>query len=210
MNVRAQFMQLSFISEHSLEYIVVPSICEILRANYKRIVPIYYWATREGNTLSSELHDSLRVRILSVFPRRPKIESIYSDVIHGKINDSLLQFAKVAKSFGIPTIFCMPIIKSFLDISNDCKCLYFNVSRYEEGDIHFRVKNGVDGVEIDSEHKASITMLDSSAILTIMAEGKMLNWTEANLHLRQLRNVNVEHSFFWMSQYRPVYILLFE
>jgi hypothetical protein len=203
-------MQISFISEHSLEYIVVPSICKILRAKYKRIIPIYYWATREGNTLSSKLHSNLRVWILSVFPRRPKIDSNHSDVIYGKLNNSILHFAEVAKSIGIPTIFCMPIVKSFLDISDDSKCLYLDVSKYNEGDIHFRVNNNVDVISIDSEQKANLTILDSSAILKIQAGGKMMNWDEANLNMNQLRNVNDKYPHFWMSQYKPVYFILLE
>jgi hypothetical protein len=203
-------MQISFISEHSLEYIIVPSICKILRAKYKRIIPIYYWATREGNALSGKLHSNIRVRILSVFPRRPKIDSNHSDVIYGKLNNSILHFAEISKSIGIPTIFCMPIVKSFLDISEDSACLYLDVSKHNEGDIYFRVNNDVNIISIDSEHKANLTILDRSAILKIQAGGKIMNWDEANLNMKQLRNVNDKFSLFGMSQYKPVYFLLLE
>jgi hypothetical protein len=208
--LKAKFMQLSFISEHSLEYIVVPNICKILRAKYKRIIPIYYWVTREGNTLSRNLHSNIRVRILAVFPRRPKIDSNHSDVIFGKLNNSILHFAGAAKSIGIPTIFCMPIVKSFLDISEDSECLYLDVLKHNEEDIHFHVNNKDDVFSIDSEQKANLTILDSSAILKIQASGKMMNWDEANLNMNQLRNVNDIYSRFWMSQYKPVYLILLE
>jgi hypothetical protein len=203
-------MRLSFISEHSLEYVVVPRICEVLRANYKVIVPIYYWATREGNTLSRELHGNMKLRILSVFPRRPKVEKIDSDVVYGKINRSVMKFTEAANSFGIPTIFGFPLVKSFLDISNDCKCLFLNVTKYEDGDIHFKVKKEANSIDVVSEQKTIITMLDNAAILAIVSKGRVLNWDDALLHMNDLRNINEEYSRFWMSQYKPVYILLFQ
>jgi len=101
-------MQTSFISEHSLEYIVVPSICKILRAKYKRIIPIYYWATREGNALSGKLHSNIRVRLLSVFPRRPKIDSNQPDIIYGKLNNAILHFAEISKSIAFQQFFACP------------------------------------------------------------------------------------------------------
>lgn len=203
-------MRLSFISEHSLEYIIVPSISNILRARYKRIIPIYFWATREGNTLSNKLHSNLRVRILSVFPRRPKIESIDSDFIHGKLNTSILRFGEVAKSIGIPTIFCMPLIKSFIDISDNCKCLYLEVSKFNDCDIHFQVNCKSKAVSIESEHKSNITVLDKNDILEATSAGEMMNWDIANQNMNQLRHANDEYSSFWMGQYKPIYFIILE
>ena len=203
-------MNLSFISEHSLEYVVVPRICEILSASYKRIVPIYYWATREGNIVSRQLHSNMKLKILSVFPRRPKLDVIDSDVLYGKINQSVMEFAKAAKSCGIPTIFCLPLVKSLLDISSDCRCLYLNVSKHGGGDIHFRAIVESNRIDLDCEETASITRLDGAAIMTMVSEGRVLNWDDAILHLNQLRNVNDRYSRFWMSQYKPIYFLLFQ
>jgi len=104
----------------------------------------------------------------------------------------------------------MPIVKSFLDISDDSACLYLNVSKHNEGDIYFRVNNNVNIISIDSEQKADLTILDSSAILKIQAGGKLMNWDEANMNMKKLRNVNDKFSLFWMSQYKPIYFILLE
>jgi hypothetical protein len=203
-------MHSSFISEHSLEYIIVPNICNIISAKYKRIIPIYYWATREGNRMSDALHCNLRVRILSIFPRRPKIENVDSDYIHGKLNKSILRYAEVANSIGIPTIFCMPLVKSFIDISNECECLYLDCLKFNDVDLHFRVNYRDKAFNIESEYKSYLTILDETKILEKMASGTIMNWNDANQNMKQLRHVNEEYSLFWMSQYKPIYFLVME
>jgi hypothetical protein len=104
----------------------------------------------------------------------------------------------------------MPLVKSFLDISDDSACLYLNVSKHSEGAIYFRVNYDVNIISIDSEQKSDLTILDSSAILKIQVGGKMMNWDEANLNMKKLRNVNDKFSLFWMSQYKPIYFILLE
>lgn len=203
-------MQLSFISEHSLEYLIVPNICNILRAKHKRIVPIYYWATREGNTMSNSLHCDLKVRIFSIFPRRPKLEKTDSDYIYGKLNKSILHYAEVANSIGIPTFYCMPLIKSFIDISNECKFLYLDCFKKNDIDIHFRVNSKDSTSNIESQHKSHFTILNEINIIAKIDSGITMTWNDANKSMNQLRTVNDEYSLFWMSQYKPIYFLVIE
>src|SRR3989304_7928625 len=109
-------MQTSFISEHSLEYMIAPQIGAVLKHKFSKVIPIYYWSTREGSSISSKIHKDQKLQIMAVFPRRPKLEKNNSELIYGKINDSIIEFSGVAKSFGIPPIFCFPVITSLFDI----------------------------------------------------------------------------------------------
>ncbi len=204
-------MNFSFISEHSLEYIVIPRLSEMLREYYRRIVPIYYRATREGNMFSEKLHSNLQLRIFAAFPRRPKFENIASTVVCGKINESIMQFADAARSYGIPTIFCLPIVRSLRDITSDCRCVFLNVSQYVSGDIYFRVRDKGELVDVECEQNACVTPIDSAAVVAIAQKGQVLSWHDAILNLNALRNSNTRHhSSFWMSQYKPVYLLLLQ
>ncbi len=61
-------MPISYICEHTAEFLLIPKLMEFVKTRYTNVVPIYFWATREGNTLSRNLHSSLNVKILAFFP----------------------------------------------------------------------------------------------------------------------------------------------
>ena len=65
----------SFISEHTSEYILVPNIVRRLTQKFNQVIPVFLWLTREGNTTALEMMDGKQIRLLTAFPRRPKVLS---------------------------------------------------------------------------------------------------------------------------------------
>jgi hypothetical protein len=97
----------SFMSERSLEYVLVPEMLRILEPFCKNVVAIYFWKSREGGRLSARVHGEKHVRVAALFARRPKFAGS-PPLAQGKVNRELIRFAYAAKSYGIPAIagFC--------------------------------------------------------------------------------------------------------
>lgn len=62
----------SFMSEHSVELNMIPYLITILSRKYRRIIPFYFWATREGNKLSQSCDNNTKMRIVAIFARPSK------------------------------------------------------------------------------------------------------------------------------------------
>ena len=72
MSAKKQEQPVSFMSEHTVEYALVPKMIGILAPQFPRVIPIYFWATREGSRISRLCDVSGKVRVIAVFPRRPQ------------------------------------------------------------------------------------------------------------------------------------------
>lgn len=210
-------METSFISEHSLEYMIAPQISAVLKHKFSKVIPIYYWSTREGSSISSKIHTEQKLQIMAVFPRRPKLEKNNTELIYGKINDSIIEFSGVAKSFGIPTIFCFPVITSFFDIDGDSILISMSVLTYDPLDIHFCVNKGTKKINFYDNQENRIEILNANSIIELAANAKEYCWNESITKMNELRNASRRSRndydriwFVWMSQYKPIYFLLFK
>lgn len=87
----------SFISEHSSEYVLVPKLKRLLEQNNKYVVPIFPWSTREGNNYSINLHNNAEIRLISLFPRRPKYHKNFPNNVYFKINYELIDYVNTCK-----------------------------------------------------------------------------------------------------------------
>jgi hypothetical protein len=204
-------MKASYVSEHSLEYIMIPKLQVILSRKYRNVVPIYFWSTREGSALSKDVNNFRNLKLLSAFPRRPKLGKNEPHIIYGKINEDVLEFAQSAKSIGIPTVYCFPVINSLSDMTSNCKCIWMSITNNKAiGDLHFAINREAEEIAVDIEQGNQINVLSDADILSIAEEAKVFEWRDAILHLKELRRANMRSVGYWMTQYKPVYVLLFE
>lgn len=120
-------MATSFISEHSVEYILVANLTETLTTHFNRAIPIYFLSTREGSIISRECGPSQVVKVVSVFARRPKVNFAGQSVIEIKFNESILRTTKLSLSFGIPTFAAVPLASSIFDLRLDLDCAWFEL-----------------------------------------------------------------------------------
>lgn len=47
---------MSYISEHTAEYYLVPDLINILKEKYNFVSPVFPWVTRELSSLSKKIH----------------------------------------------------------------------------------------------------------------------------------------------------------
>ena len=94
----------SFISEHTAEYILIPQIVHELEKNFDKVIPLYFWATREGGIMARESLHPYQYKVIAVYPRRPKIDEVGAEANLIRLNDLLFDRAKTFGEKGIPVI----------------------------------------------------------------------------------------------------------
>ncbi len=201
-------------SEHTAEFVLVPKLVECIKTRYTNVVPVYYWATREGNNLSRDLHRNMNVKIIAFFPRRPKLDNKSPKLIYGKINSLIFEFANFASSLNIPTIAGLPIADSLLDLSQNPSIFWFHISKTEPKDITFEINKHNKKLNFHNNEKVAVKILVESDFDGIIEKSKLCNWEEAINNLRLLKPNNYSNRIFsrfnlW-GIYRPIFILAFD
>ena len=107
----------SYISEHSAEFYLVPSLKADLEKHFKYVAPLFPWINRETSKISKALHDGDCFRLLTMFPRRPKVDEKDHKRVFVTINRELLRFKEFAEEYGVPVIAGCPIATSFWELS---------------------------------------------------------------------------------------------
>lgn len=204
----------SFISEHTAEYVLVPTLARILSPVFSRAVPLYFWLNREGNTIAQRCMSGQSVRLIAVYPRRPKIEDPGQNHILVKVNAKLFEFARRAASLGIPVFAGVPLASSLTDLTLDLQCTWVRLTPQGtvDRDIEFGLtlegaKLGKEPLCADLEGPLQPDQL-VQAVLTGTQPGP---WEQAVENVRELRS-SVQsyglHPFF--GGYKPFYFLLID
>ena len=201
----------SVFCEHTAEFVLIPRIKRVLADCYEKVVPIYYWKTREGSLLSKEIHKYYKVRTLAVFPRRAKIKRLQPTTIFGKINKELIEFAKLSRSRGIPAIAGWPIVSTIDELDDSKQPVYLNLSEQYNEEFIFEIDiSTLDFVSVDPA-SVLVEFISEEEIPNIIgSSGYQMDWENALEVINELR-MSVRHNFFYMpfGGYKPVYMLIF-
>ena len=210
---------MSFICEHSAEFALVPQFSRILSAYAHRVVPLYFWKSREGNTLSAMCDDGRSLRAVALYARRPKIHAPDQSSITVKINSEIIRSSAYYHSMGIPVFCGVPCVSNILDFHADAQIAWFHLSaKHEEGD-------GYDDVEFAVSTDAKIMgacpspfvcgPLDDKTILRITrTAARETSWTDIITTIREVPPITYAYggapSYYhrWWGTYKPVFLLL--
>lgn len=202
----------SFFCERTAEYALVSVLQRSLASRFGSAIPIFYWKTREGNRVSSDLHKGCAVRILAMFARRPKIIGV-NNFVAGKINHELAQFARAARSVGIFTVAGFPAVMSILHLYDDPPIFWLPINSIGAGDIHFFTDlshSHPEPVDIEGHHVRTMTL--GQIQCAIEERSIVMPWDEAMQRIAELRLECCRgSSFFWfggIGGYKPVYFLM--
>lgn len=203
-------MATSFISEHSAEYILVPQISSLMAKRFSKVVPIYYWSSREGSSISYACGYQ-PVSVISVFARRPKITPPYQPHIEVKFNETIFETAAQADSLGIPTFAGVPLASSLQDLTLDAKCAWFELTGNNE-DVIYKVSLDGEMISRSSDSAAVDGPLSEEELLSrVTKKYREKDWYQALDNVRELRRGAPERRYwFGVGGYRPFYLLLFE
>ncbi|HEU4471154.1 MAG TPA: hypothetical protein VFR58_08730 [Flavisolibacter sp.] len=180
----------------------------MLHAKFTTVIPIFYWASREGNSLVKKSFKQ-PVRIVALYPRRPKVTGTTSDSIYVKFNEELFYWNEEFALEGIPVFAGMPLANSLENFHYHTKCLWFKIHRlgHEETiliDLHN--ENSVRSTNISS-------ILEDEIIQTIWHETKILDWSYFCRLIKEIKrkaDYKFNRSRFNNISYKPAYFILME
>ena len=204
----------SFMNERSLEYVIIPELIKILSASGNSVAPIFYWKSREGGAQSACAHNGKNVRVVALFARRPKINK-NPNIIDGKINWQLINFAKEAKKFGIPSVAAFCAGRSLFELTPSRTHWIELRGKSTRNDIHFSLQDHGGVTSLVCDDGTLISTIDRANMAqSITAASEIMSFATA-MHimdtLRHFLTNNPHHSNFLFSySYKPVYLLIEE
>lgn len=199
-------MHTSFISEHTAELILVPQIIQILHPIYGKITPFYYWATREGGLMSRNSFAGHLVKLIAVYPRRPKVIHPGLGQIQVKLNDLLFYRSRYFQNKGVPVFAGVPLADSFEDILLGTECVWLELNPVNSETL----------IEINLQTKQVVgfsdKVLQPEDILELANSAQVSTWPEALQKIRDLgRDSEIEYRG-WNRMsgdlYKPIYLVL--
>lgn len=204
------FAATSFISEHSAEYVLVPNLASILSVKYPSLVPIYFWATREGGSLAVASLGSSRVRLVTAFARRPKTNNPGSDVLFLKINASLLEAAETGARLGSPVFAGVPLATSLLHFNTCTPCAWFALPGEVQvaGDIHIRLSLSEKRSNPSNKKGVINGPLTEDEIMDIVSRKTIpMTWADAVQAMKNIRKSGRSYGWF-MAGYQPFFLII--
>lgn len=187
---------------------MLPVVVSYLRHRFGAAVPMYYWSSREGNTISREIHESRHVRMLALFARRPKLVS--KQAISGKLNAELFHFANKAELHGVPTFAGFPVVRDLFELCEDFRTLWFPLTRIQPDDVVFNIDLTMQDPTPISHIGCPIRILNLVDLGDAVTSAKVLSWSAAIATIREVRvTPRTMGGMYWGgSTYNPVYVLV--
>jgi len=205
------FMATSFLSEHSAEFCLVPSLCAILEKQWL-VTPVYFWSTREGSRLAQECDSGEQITILAMFARRPKMSHAGDQTIQVKINFSLQERTQSLLESGIPVLAGVPLVSSILNfqISSPCVWLRLTPSAGAYEDIYIEIDKRTGNIT-RSKLGEPFCILTPEDIRLLTQQSRSTVLSEAIQNIKGMgrkHNYGISSRFLWFGNYKPVYFLL--
>jgi hypothetical protein len=198
----------SFMSEHTVEFYLVPRFRALLNTRYSHVLPFFYWKTREGNIMSRSDDFPALVSVCAMFPRRPKV---HGERIEMTVNEEVYLMSEHLRQARIPTFLGFPHVNSLSEFASAFKCLWFSpnskgnhYTRHEialgkgatEGSTLFGPFK--DGEEIHGYIEANATQQTWCSLLDVLFE----------VHSKISQEDLIRRRFLFGPPYKPVYFLM--
>jgi hypothetical protein len=202
----------SFMSEHTAEYVLVNDLVRRLSPTYPNLIPIFFWATREGNRTAIESMQDLNLRLVTCFARRPKVERAQAHHLFMKINPELMQYRQVCAPLGIPVLAGLPMVKSLPCLRPNSACNWFNLSEFDcldQQECYVAILRDGTAARCESNDKL-VRPLTTPEIENLVSKSPLITWSQAVEHLRYIRrtvSVNTPH-FPFLGGYKPFLFLV--
>ncbi len=207
-------MPTSFLSEHSAEFVLVPALAQIFSSRGCDLVPLYFWKTREGSSVSRRCEPAMPVQVFAMYARRPKVVVPGQDHILVKFNDLLFQRAGYLRDNGIPTIAGVPLVSSIMDFRIVCLCSWFSLSPAGPSQSDFECVIDIKSNQCNTALPSSLQgpWNDEEILRFVSAEARPMLWQKAIEVLRgNAFDQQYAHRFYWRwPTYKPVYLVMLD
>lgn len=201
---------ISFMSEHTAEYALVPDLAAKLADHFPRIAPIYFWRTREGSRVGRESGRGRTVRVAAAFARRPKVTHPKSNSILVKVNDIIFSAAHAGSEVGIAVFAGVPLVSDLADFSVGVQCSWFHVISASEWnmDREFRLMLRGELEQPELPEGISGPLSQSALVEIVKSQCEEVDWIRALDGMRYVKSAGgMQHSIFG-GGYRPFFMLM--
>lgn len=199
----------SYFSERTAEYSILPPVVAYLAVRFGRAAPMYFWSTREGNSIARELHQDARLRVLAIFARRPKVGR--GNDLYGKLNVDLFDFAHQARVHGVPTVAAFPAVKDIFGLGGRFHIHWLPLEGLVEEDIHFQVDVTAPERQPTRLGGPAMRTLTLDGVGDILEAAPILAWNDAmNAIQSSRRSLRFDGMAFYGrgGGYTPAYVLV--
>ncbi|WP_161469061.1 hypothetical protein, partial [Pseudomonas syringae] len=186
----------SLMSEHSTEYCLVPRMLTILKQSFQDVTPIFPAMMREFGKKSYQKQNDI-FRVLTLFPRRPKVANDPSSGIYVTISRELYQFDDFMRVRGIYTIAGCPLVRTIWDLSRDPEIAWIDIQ-------HASLSKYLNRMDCVSTSGALLT---DQEILRQVSESRTFSLDGLGDIVRKCREVTGA-AFMYGPKYKPVFFLI--
>ena len=183
-------MATSFISEHSAEFVLVPSMKTLLEKRFPIVVPIFPWLSREFGNRAKNTHGLSEFHVLALFPRRPKI-SDKGDVLV-TINGELSVYKEISQKHGITVLAGCPNATNLRELATCDECAWIDIDGYYDY---------LENIKSLGGH-----CLTDEDVIASVSRGEIHTMESLEEFIRETRYVLP--AGFWGMRYKPVYFLV--
>lgn len=201
---------ISFISEHTAEFVLVPKLVNILSKAFSDIIPIYLWLSREGNDMAKRCAKDVKFRIICVYPRRPKVTEPGKKEIIMKINTELFKAAKFSEPKGIPIFAGIPLVSTILSLNLNSKCSWFRIMGTAKPLEDIEIRLALDGTVLGKNNAKDILkgpLLEKELISIVREFSSPMSWDNGIETLSYLRAWG-ENIMRFLGGYKPFSLLM--
>ena len=206
----------SFISEHTAEYFLVPAALQVFSETGEQVLPLYFWATREGSRISRECGSGEEeVRLVAVYPRRPKVIQPNQDHVYVKFNLSLFETAKFAQTLDVPVFAGVPLASSILDLSPKTLVAWFHLEPKEKPIRDEVVRVALHGKDEDTDSSSMVKRIGEEELLDLaLNRSRTQDWDACLNQMKEVRRYvrvsNYGSRWPWFGGYKPFFIVIVE
>jgi hypothetical protein len=204
-------------SEHTAEYVLVNDLVHRLTPAFPNIIPIFFWATREGNRFALESMDDQNLRLVTCFARRPKVDPTCGSLLM-KINREIIIYRHACALINIPVLVGLPMVKSLSALRLNSPCNWFDLANFDYadgGDCHFTIS--WDAVTAATRPLPNLPgPLTNMQIEELVKRSPIVSWSRAVDHIRDVRRTVSEQTigsygywrFSFIGGYKPFFLLV--
>lgn len=202
---------IGFICEHTAGYFLVPKFCSIFADLFDKVIPIYFHSGREGSSMTHSCFKDYKMKIVGMYPRRPKVFSPDQNSIEVKINYGLIEAAKIAEDYNIALFAGVPLISNILELNFNliCKWFFLNPKNKEVGDVFFSINIKSSTVIHTFPPSTQIPIINETQVIHYTNScTKEMNWQTAVEAIKSIRKQYRYSYYSYFGQYKPIFLIL--
>lgn len=195
----------SFINERSAELTIVPRLIQDLQPFYPRITPIFYWASREGAIVSQSSFQYIKLRLLVLYARRPKVSSPAPSFIEIKLNQLLFDRAAFFDKHRIPVLAGFPFASKLEELHGETPCQWLEILA-NGSELIFRIP-----INIEDQQYSLQRFITTEQIVTLIDNSPVMSWNcvlKKICEFRKAKGARYHPLFGGGDHYKPVFLLI--